>query len=169
MKAKLSTCADELVNGDTALSHLRNVVLSLSCHAPTSRCRFTNFNLTPPQYAESHNLLFHSMTHWYQHHQSAAGLQKAGYYFRSVSLFSSFDGTSCELSTHLGTLLVITTFMLEWLTERFDSRMDGLQSLSVSRFAYHIQCPMSLILQHPFNFHPLLISLRLLWTHHYKI
>lgn len=74
---------------------------------------FTSF---PPQYAESHNLLFHSATHWYQHHQSAAFLQKASYYFRSVRLFSSIDGTFHELSTHIVTLLVITTFKLDWLT-----------------------------------------------------
>lgn len=105
--------------------------------ALTSRCRFPNCT----QYAESHNLLFHFMTHWNQRHQSAALLQKASYYFRSVSLFTSTDGTSRELSAHTSTLLVITTFTLEWLTERDDMRMDGLRSLSESGFAYYIkQC-----------------------------
>lgn len=115
----------------TTLSHLR----LRSCHyhtALTSRCRFANFT----QYAESHNLLFHSMTHCYQHHQSAVFLQKTSYYFRSVSLFSFIDGTSCELSTR--TLLVITTFTLEWLTEWNNVRVDGLQSLTLSGFAYYI-------------------------------
>ncbi len=118
----------------TTLSHFR----LLPCHyqtALTSRCRLPNFT----QYAESHNLLFRFMTHWYQHHQSASLLQKASYYFRSVSLFNSIDGTSHELSTHIGTLLVITTFILEWSTEHYDIRMDGLQSSSDSEFAYILQ------------------------------
>lgn len=59
----------------------------------------------------------------------AINLRKVSYYSRSVILFISIDGTSRELSTHKGTLLVITTFTLKWLTERNDIRMDGLQNV----------------------------------------
>lgn len=87
--------------------------------------------ISPIQYAEGDNLSFHSMTHWYQHHQSAAFLQKVSYYFRSVSLFSSWGGAVCRLSTHKGTLLVLTTFMLERLTVCYNMRMNGRQLCSM--------------------------------------
>lgn len=61
--------------------------------------KYASHNFTP--YAESHNLLFHSMTRWYQHHQSAAFPQKASYYFRSFGLFISIGRiTSWLVSTH---------------------------------------------------------------------
>lgn len=88
------------------------------------------------------------MTHWYRRHQSAALVQRASYYFSSFSLFISIDGTSRELSTHMGTLSVITTFMQEWLTEWDDTRMDGLQSLYDWNWHIQLLVALSLIISH---------------------
>lgn len=125
----------------------------LSVIRASSKCRFSSFT----QCADSYNLLFHFMSHWYQHHQSAPLLQKDGYSFGSFSLFIPIDGTSCELSAHRGTFLVTTTFRLEW-----SDRMEGLQSLSEILITHCMLCHI-LKMEMSLHFFPPLDYFTLVW------